>query len=339
MFPCSGCKRHILDSESTCPFCGVEQRILSAEPSRRVGAFVLATTMALGLSACARQVPSLDDGATTTSVGTTEPNTTNTPDTTDTAPDPTAETDTGTSLGTTDDSSSDSNNMSLSFYAGANDWTPSVECDPWQQDCPEGEKCVPYGSTGGNWDANKCVAILGDGQPGEACSYGGTVEATDDCGAESYCWDVIDVDGQDIGTCAAFCQGTPDAPVCPEQTSCLIANGDSITLCIPICDPVMQDCDPGLACYFYIDAFNCVWTTQDIPLGEPCSFINDCIGGTGCMPADVVPNCNGAACCASFCSLSQPDCPQMGTECAPFFEEMMAPDEYIDVGICIEPAP
>src|SRR5262245_29604034 len=41
------------------------------------------------------------------------------------------------------------------------------ECDPWAQDCPEGEKCVAYGSTGGNWDANKCVLVTGDGQQGD----------------------------------------------------------------------------------------------------------------------------------------------------------------------------
>jgi hypothetical protein len=28
-------------------------------------------------------------------------------------------------------------------------------------------------------DGNKCVPILGDGQPGEACTYDGTVEATE----------------------------------------------------------------------------------------------------------------------------------------------------------------
>src|SRR5262245_19219782 len=26
-----------------------------------------------------------------------------------------------------------------------------IECDPFAQDCPDGQKCVPYGSSGGNW--------------------------------------------------------------------------------------------------------------------------------------------------------------------------------------------
>src|SRR5690606_4445407 len=64
------------------------------------------------------------------------------------------------------------------------------ECDPFMQDCPDGEKCVPYGSTGGNWDANKCVAVTGSGAAGDPCTYGGTSEATDDCDDNTHCWDV-----------------------------------------------------------------------------------------------------------------------------------------------------
>ena len=71
-----------------------------------------------------------------------------------------------------------------------------VECDSFEQDCPEGEKCVPYGSTGGNWDANKCVPVMGDQEPGEPCWWGGVVEATDNCDETSACWDVWDVDGE-----------------------------------------------------------------------------------------------------------------------------------------------
>src|SRR5262245_45731356 len=50
-----------------------------------------------------------------------------------------------------------------------------AECDPFAQDCPEGEKCVAYGSTGGELDANKCVPITGSGMPGDPCIYGGNV--------------------------------------------------------------------------------------------------------------------------------------------------------------------
>ena len=211
------------------------------------------------------------------------------------------------------------------------------ECDPFMQDCPEGEKCVPYGSTGGNWDANKCVEITGDGAEGDTCTYGGVVEATDDCGDGLHCWDVMDVDGQAVGVCTAFCTGTADNPSCNPGTSCLIANDGSINLCITTCDPLLQDCGAGLACFWANNDFNCIFTTQDIPLGEPCGFINDCVAGTGCLTAEVMPNCNGSACCGSFCDLSDPTCPQEGTECSSFFEEGMAPPGYENVGVCILP--
>jgi hypothetical protein len=225
----------------------------------------------------------------------------------------------------------------VTSFVPTDDFGAASECDPFLQDCPDGEKCVPYGSTGGNWDANKCVAVMGDGSPGDTCTYGGVVEATDSCGAGSHCWDVMDVDGMLQGVCTQFCGGTADNPQCPPQTSCLIANDGSITLCIQTCDPLLQDCGSGLACFWANGNFNCIFTTQDIPLGEPCGFINDCSAGTGCLTAEVMPNCNGSACCGSFCDLSDPTCPQGGTQCTAFFEEGMAPPGYEDVGVCIIP--
>jgi hypothetical protein len=227
---------------------------------------------------------------------------------------------------------------SMGFVPDEGDFGAVSECDPFAQDCPDGEKCVPYGSTGGNWDANKCVPVTGSGAAGDSCTYGGTVEATDDCGQDTHCWDVMDVDGMAVGVCTPFCMGTADDPICGPGTSCLIANDGSINLCIATCDPLLQDCNAGLACFWANNGFNCIFTTQDIPLGEPCGFINDCAAGLGCLTAEVLPNCNGSACCGSWCSVSEmAPCPTMGTECSPFFEEGMAPPGYEDVGVCIIP--
>src|SRR5690606_11833000 len=77
-------------------------------------------------------------------------------------------------------------------------------CDPWVQDCLEGEKCVPYASDGNNWNANRCVMVKGDGQLGDTCTWDGIVEASDSCGSDSHCWDVMDVDGQLQGVCTSF---------------------------------------------------------------------------------------------------------------------------------------
>ncbi|KIG17433.1 hypothetical protein DB30_03352 [Enhygromyxa salina] len=212
-----------------------------------------------------------------------------------------------------------------------------TQCDPWAQDCPEGEKCVPYGSTGGNWDANKCVVVDGDGQPGDSCTYTGTASASDSCGADSHCWDVMDVDGQAVGVCTPFCDGSPDDPICGPGTSCLVANEGSITLCIETCDPLLQACDEGLGCFWANNDFNCIFTAGDIAESEPCGFVNDCAPGLLCTAGDVLPACAGSNCCTAYCDLASPECPVEGTECSPFFEEGLAPPTYEDLGLCILP--
>lgn len=224
----------------------------------------------------------------------------------------------------------------IDFVPTPSDASPA-QCDPWVQDCKEGEKCVPYGSTGGNWDANKCVPVEGDGQPGDACTYTGTSSATDDCGPDSHCWDVMDVDGQSMGVCTPFCAGNPDSPICGPGTSCLVANEGSITLCIETCDPLLQACSDGLGCFWANNDFHCIFTAGDIPDAEPCGFVNDCAPGLLCTTAEVLPSCAGSSCCTSYCDLASPECPLPGAECSPFFEEGTAPPNYEDLGLCILP--
>jgi hypothetical protein len=215
-------------------------------------------------------------------------------------------------------------------------------CDVFAQDCPDGEKCVPYSSTGGSWDAHKCVPVTGNQAHGEPCTYAGTAEATDDCDENSGCYDVHEADGELIGTCHAFCMGTPDDPECPPSTSCLISSSGSLGYCITACDPVAQDCGAGLGCYWTGGTFSCVFAAQNIPVGEPCGFINDCAPGLLCANTDVLPACNGSACCAIFCSLSVGDsqcAAVLGTACVPFYEDGYAPPGYEDTGVCIVPPP
>lgn len=208
-------------------------------------------------------------------------------------------------------------------------------CDPWAQDCPDDEKCVAYASSGGTWDANKCVPINGDGQPGDPCMYASAVESTDDCGAGSWCWDVS---AEGVGTCTPFCTGTPDNPQCEPGNSCSIANNGSINLCLLGCNPLLQECPvDGTSCFWDGGNFVCANATQDIPAGEPCGFINDCVGGTICLAPEAFPSCNGSACCGEFCDLTDPTCSINGTQCTAFFEEGTAPPGYEDVGVCVLP--
>jgi hypothetical protein len=215
------------------------------------------------------------------------------------------------------------------------------ECDPFAQDCPEGEKCVAYSSTGGIWNANKCVPVLGDQAPGEPCTWTGIDEATDDCDETSACWEVENVDGELVGVCRLFCSGSSSAPECPPSTLCHTDRAGTINFCIPTCDPLIQDCNAGLGCYWNEDdfEFQCIFTTQDFPAGEPCGFVNDCAPGHLCREAALSPNCAGERCCLPFCDLELGDaaCEAQlpGTVCVPFFDQGMALPGYEQLGLCV----
>jgi hypothetical protein len=212
-------------------------------------------------------------------------------------------------------------------------------CDPWAQDCPEGEKCVAYDSSGVTWDANKCVPVTGDGAAGDPCISAGAVEGTDDCDQDTFCWEVMDVEGQLVGVCTPFCGGTMEEPICDPGFSCVIANTGSINLCISLCDPLLQDCGAELACFWSNDNFNCAPATENIPTGEPCGYINDCAAGNFCADAAALPACAGSACCAVYCDTTNPEanCVPAGTECVAFFDEGQALPGYENVGVCVLP--
>lgn len=226
---------------------------------------------------------------------------------------------------------------STTFTFVPDDIDDGGSCDAWVQDCPGGEKCVPYATDGGNWNANKCVPIVGDGQIGDACSWDGTVSATDSCGADSHCWDVQLVDGEPIGVCTPFCAGSPNDPICGPGTSCLIANEGSINLCVRSCDPLLQECGEGLGCFWSSNDFQCIFTAGLIMADQPCGFINDCAPGHLCAAAELLSECAGASCCTPYCDLADPVCPNGATECVGFFEQGTAPPTYEDVGVCVIP--
>jgi hypothetical protein len=247
--------------------------------------------------------------------------------------------DEGGSISSTESDSTTTMTTEAGFVA-ANDHQVPPSCNEYTQDCPDGEKCVPYASSGNNWDAFKCVAIMGDQATGEPCTYGGIVEASDDCDEISGCWNVQDLEGEALGTCHAFCTGTADNPECPEGTSCTLSGSGVPAYCIPICDPVAQDCDPGLGCYYGGGGFQCLISPQNIPAGEPCGFTNDCAPGLMCLDGELLPACNGSACCGRFCNLDLGDAQceaTPGTACEPYFENGTAPLGLEHVGVCIVP--
>jgi hypothetical protein len=295
----------------------------------------------LALAGCSIPEPSLDEEAgSTTSPGESESDdegddggSTSTSTSASTSAATSASTSASTSTSTEEDSEETDTGTDGHVFIAPSD-LGGCECDPFAQDCPEGEKCVAYASSGGTWDANKCVEVVGDGAPGEACSSDGLLEASDSCDAGSACWNVIETDDQLLGTCKAFCGGTGDNPVCAEGHSCVIANEGSITLCIETCDPVLQDCGEGLGCVWAQNDFNCIFINgAELGVGEPCTSASDC-ASLSCVDAGFLPGCAGASCCTESCHVDAPACSLPGTECVPQFEPG-SPHE--NIGVCILP--
>jgi len=218
-----------------------------------------------------------------------------------------------------------------------------MDCDPWLQDCPAGEKCNAWASGGGgSWDANACFPI--DPAPvgvDETCTVQGSGSSgVDNCELGAMCWDVDDM--TNMGTCVALCTGTPMAPVCAAGTSCVIANDGVLNLCLPGCDPLLQDCVAGQACYPIGAGFSCAPDASGAAGvdGDDCQFINVCDPGLMCIEAGAAEGCLGfVGCCTPYCDITVPvdPCPAVTEECVPFFELGMAPLGLEDVGVCAIP--
>jgi hypothetical protein len=219
---------------------------------------------------------------------------------------------------------------------------PEHECDVWAQDCPEGEKCAPWISDGGAaWNALKCVPVeASGGQPGDECTTdGGGASGLDSCAIGSMCWNV---DEEGNGTCVAFCEGSQENPSCADASAtCVIANDGVLIVCLPICDPLIQDCGGGEACYPVGDAFACgPDVSGELGLfGDPCEAINVCDAGMFCASPQLVPDCQGSSgCCTSFCDLEDDGaCPGEGQDCVSWFDEGQAPPGAETLGACISP--
>lgn len=214
-------------------------------------------------------------------------------------------------------------------------------CDLQAQNCQTGDKCVPHSTTGGTWDATKCVPVLGSGQVGEACIYDGRVAATDDCDATGMCWDTAEVDGVLQGVCYSFCSADPSQPPCAAGLSCTRVYAGQVRLCLAPCDPLLQDCDFGLGCFPGFSptgvesAFVCLGTAGELGPGEACSDPKDCAAGLWCVQGSRVPGCVGARCCTPFCDLDAGagSCAGLpGTDCAEVFN---LPTGYENVGGCV----
>ncbi len=212
------------------------------------------------------------------------------------------------------------------------------ECDVWAQDCPEGEKCMPWANDGGNsWNALKCTPLdPAPQQPGDVCTTENAVGGVDNCAISSMCWDVDPETNE--GSCVAFCEGTEEDPSCAPGFSCAILNAGTLILCLPSCDPLLQDCPGDDLCLGVGDGFICALDASGEmgAYGDPCEFANACDPGLACLSPEYIEGCQAGGCCTPFCDTSEmPDtCPGGTQECLPWYEEGMAPPGFETVGIC-----
>ncbi|MBK9755296.1 MAG: ribulose phosphate epimerase [Nannocystis sp.] len=221
----------------------------------------------------------------------------------------------------------------------------TIECDVFAQDCKGAdEKCTAWAEGGGGaWNATKCVKETGKKIAGDVCTTeGGGVSGMDDCAKGNMCWNVND---KNEGICVALCKGDAKAPICPAEFQCAIANEGVLNLCLPECDPLLQDCDGTDLCIPSGDKFICVLDASgdNGKQNDPCMFANACDKGLICLNTTAAStDCMKAAtgCCSPFCDFAKQDtiCPK-GTECVQWFDPMMPiPPGLEDVGVCAIPA-
>ncbi|WAS92781.1 hypothetical protein [Nannocystis punicea] len=231
----------------------------------------------------------------------------------------------------------------LPDLAADSDMGPGVvACDIYAQDCPEGQKCAwtaPPGEL--YWAHTTCVPLSREPlPPGSPCQYDvdDPFTGVDDCDIGSACverpYSPDPWDGE--GACLSSCMGTAGHPYCDVGSLCV--GGRAQWLCVPMCDPLLQDCAPGNRCDLSGGGTLCVGDLPDGPrvaVGEVCSWIDDCELGATCL-GGAVPDCAGESCCTPFCDRSDPQaaCPLPGQKCVAPWELSFEKPGAEAVGVC-----
>ncbi len=330
---------------------------------RRLG-FSWIASVALVLAACSDKsgdegtAAQTTGGATTTGGETSASQTTNGPTngptsetasatdspTTTTGASAVSESNSGNDPSTTAVSNSDPSDPSAADTGGfidRPDGGVASQCDPKSQDCPEGEKCSAVSIVVGNpWGANTCVPKKGDSQVGDSCDIeDGKYTGIDNCDAGLICL-LTDDDGNG-GACVEFCDSND---LCPDTSGakCVVYNDGSLPICLNNCDPLVQDCPEGQACYNSAgDDFVCFKESAMPGEGAPgaeCAFINQCQKGSFCAAATALADCATPSCCTPYCPVSGGNAPcGNGEDCVAFFTEGMAPPGLEDIGVCAIP--
>ncbi|MCB9755993.1 MAG: hypothetical protein H6713_39230 [Myxococcales bacterium] len=233
------------------------------------------------------------------------------------------------------------------------------ECDATLEGCNEGYKCNVFATEQnqnilGNLG---CFPLDPDGkQIDEPCDAGDEPnDGIDDCVEGAVCWNVNE-EGQ--GTCWSLCPLMGNDYECFYEGAgnCAVCQECAVGLCVPACNPLLDECAEGTICVPDSQSFGCVLDASDgqAPAGTPCEFVNVCNSGTVCIDPSLypAPACEGqSGCCAPHCDWSEFDadldgvadmgdpasaCELPGTECVAWYEDpQQAPPEVAGVGVCV----
>lgn len=223
------------------------------------------------------------------------------------------------------------------------------ECNVYVQDCPAGQKCIPWADNGGtSWNAWRCSPIADDpASAGQPCHVEGSeTSGIDDCALGTMCW-AVDPETLE-GLCTPLCSGSGEHPACDDPSQVCHIPGDAVLLlCKTICDPLADECPPGQGCLPIWEHWLCDPGGGMGAYGDPCEYDTACAAGLACVVAPALPPesaCEGASgCCTELCDVTDPaadlQCAALaaGLTCQALYEDGAAVPGYEYLGACIVP--
>lgn len=220
---------------------------------------------------------------------------------------------------------------------------PDYACDPFAQlGCPAGQKCNLYSKEGTiDLDAAKCVPLADPAkQIDDGCvAEGGYGTGLDDCDAGLICWNLGPMGD---GTCVPLCNGNADDHPCPDGRLCAHGIGEYNFMCLPVCDPLAQNCIEGAGCYLSTFGFVCApdKSGAEGQIYDACAYANVCDIGLMCAAPSSAPGCpdpdGTLGCCLPFCEVGGTGC-DAGLECLPLFDPPEQFPDFVTFGVCGAP--
>jgi hypothetical protein len=214
-----------------------------------------------------------------------------------------------------------------------------LNCDPWEQDCPAGLKCMGYTDDGDFFTGTKCTPVVENaGVAGDECyADGGWSTGVDDCALGHVCWNINPETS--IGACEPLCTGSPEAAGCPDQGDvCVFWVPGLVHVCLQGCEPLIQDCPVAQLCLPSGEQFVCKldYSFEEGQEYDPCQFSNGCDPGLLCASSVEAVECDQDSpyCCLSMCDLDDPVCTGMGSVCESIYGDEEPPPAFANVGAC-----